>query len=109
MNHRTRTLATAAAFAAGVALLPLGAHAAKVVELDLDTAPPPPPFALTETPPPRAGYIVEPGHYEWDGDRYVWHEHRYLREREGHRYLPPSIERREDRWHYRAGHWDDDD
>lgn len=108
MNARARPLALAAAFAAGITLLPFTAHAAKVAEIEIDAAPPPPPFALEGAPAPRAGYIVEPGHYEWDGSRYVWHAPRYLKEREGHRYQPPVIERRDDRWHYRPGHWDDE-
>lgn len=109
MNARAPSLVIAAAFAAGITLLPVAAHAAKAVEIEIDAAPPPPPFALQGPSPPRAGYLVEPGHYEWDGSRYVWHEQRYLKEREGHRYQPPVIERRDDRWHYRAGHWDDEE
>ena len=109
MTLRLRTFAASAAVAAGAALMPFAASADKKVDVEIDAAPPPPPFALEADPPPRPGYIVEPGHYEWDGQRYVWHEHRYVKDREGHRYEPPVIERRGERWHYRPGHWDDDD
>jgi hypothetical protein len=109
MNAPLRTLAATAAVAAGMVMLPFGAHAAKAVEIEIDAPPPPPPFDLEGPPPPRPGYVIEPGHYEWDGSRYVWREYRYLKEREGRRYEPPVIEKRGERWHYRSGHWDDED
>ena len=32
----------------------------------------------------------------------------YIALREGHQWVPYTIERHGDKWHYRAGHWDDD-
>ena len=58
---------------------------------------------------PRDGYIYEKGHYETsDGQTYVWVEGRYIPNREGHVWHPYVMERSGDKWHFRAGHWDDD-
>jgi hypothetical protein len=83
-------------------------HAARVVDLEIGVAPPPP-RAEVVVPEPRDGYIVERGHYGWDGSRYVWVEGQYIPKREGHDWRSYTLEQRGDRWHYRAGHWDDDD
>jgi len=82
-------------------------QARSVVEFEVDVAPPPP--RVEVVPVPREGYIYEPPHYAYDGANYVWMEGRYIREREGHRFVPYALERHGDRWHYRGGHWDDDD
>jgi hypothetical protein len=104
MNIRTAigTSALALVFAAGSTI----AFAEKSVELSINTAPPAP--VVVETPPPRVGYIYEPGHYVVREDRYVWSDPRWIKEREGHHWTQYSLERRGDKWHYRAGHWDDD-
>lgn len=83
------------------------ANADRIVEFELVT-PPPTPVQVETVPPPRAGYIYEPGHYVSDGNHYTWVEGRFIREREGHRWEPYVLERRGDHWYYRSGHWDDD-
>ena len=104
MKMRNAAIASALAlsFAAGAA------YAAKTIEIEIGAAPPAPIVVETAPPPPRAGFIYEPGHYAYENDRYIWVEPRYIREREGHRYTPYVLERRGEKWHYRAGHWDDD-
>src|SRR6516165_9829022 len=95
--------------ALAMALSTLGIAAtanAKVIDLEIGTAPPP--DRVEVVPAPRPGYIYERGHYIVEGDRYVWHEGQFIREREGHRYEPYVLEHHGDRWHYRGGHWDDD-
>jgi len=84
------------------------AQAEKSIDIEIGAAPPAPPRIVVETPPPRAGYIYEPGHYAYENDRYVWVEPQWIREREGHHWKPYVLEKHGDRWHYRAGHWDDD-
>jgi hypothetical protein len=85
------------------------ATAAQVIDVEIAT--PPPSSGETTvivTPAVREGFIYEPGHFAVDGDKYVWVDGRYIALREGHRWVPYVIEQRGDKWHYRAGHWDDD-
>ena len=84
-----------------------GTATANVVDVEIGTAPPA--DRVETVPPPRTGYIYERGHYVVDNDRYVWHEGRFIKEREGHHWEPYGMEHHGDRWHYRGGHWDDED
>src|SRR5258707_228360 len=96
-----------ASLALGAIALPTIGQA-KVIELEITTAPPPP-FMVEVTPPqPREGFIYEPGHYSWDGSRYVWIDAQYVRQREGHIYTPSVVEQRGGKWIYAPGHWEDD-
>jgi hypothetical protein len=63
---------------------------------------------VVETPAPRTALIYEPGHYTYDGSKFVWSEPQFIKEREGHTYTPYLLEQRGEKWHYRSGHWDDD-
>jgi WXXGXW repeat (2 copies) len=101
-----RNFARSSALALCLGTLCVTGSQAASFEFDVNVAPPP--ERVEVVPAPRPGYIYEPGHYAYDGDRYVWRDGRYFEEREGHHYIPYSLEKRGDRWHYRAGHWDDD-
>ena len=83
----------------------LAAAASSTGEIELTL--PPPPARYEVVPQPRAGYIYQPGHYEWDGRAYVWREGLFIEKREGHVYTPYGLEHRGDMWYYRRGHWDD--
>jgi len=102
---KIRSIVVALAIALGMLGMAATANA-KTVELEIGVAPPP--DRVEVVPAPRPGYIYERGHYIVEGDRYVWHEGQFIREREGHHYEPYVLERHGDRWHYRGGHWDDD-
>jgi len=103
---KIRSIAAALAIAAGTLGLATTAYADKVVQFEIGVAPPA--ERVEVVPPPRVGYIYERGHYVVEGDKYVWHEGRFIQEREGHRWQPYVIERHGERWVYRSGHWDDD-
>ena len=105
-----RTIAAALALAIGTFGMTSMAQAAKVIDVEIGTAPPALPGRVDIiTPAPREGFVYEPGHYAYDGRNYVWVEGEYIQQREGHHYVPYVMERRGERWHYRAGHWDDED
>jgi hypothetical protein len=107
---KMRSLIAALTMAVGTFGIATATHAARVVEVEIGVAPPaPPPNVVVVEPVPREGFIYEPGHYGWDGQRYVWIEQQYVPNREGHHWRRYTLERSGDRWHYRAGHWDDDD
>jgi hypothetical protein len=76
--------------------------------------PPPPPYAAvpeprpeTPPPPPRPDLMWEPGHWHWDGVRYVWVPGHYIGHRQG-RWVPgrwvwaPG----QGRWIWRPAHWE---
>jgi hypothetical protein len=84
------------------------ATAAQVIDVEIAVPPPSAETTVVVTPAVREGFIYEPGHFAVDGDKYVWVDGRYIAVREGHRWEAYVLERRGDKWHYRAGHWDDD-
>jgi hypothetical protein len=103
---KIRSVLATSAMALGFLGVAATANADRAVEFEIRTAPPP--DRVEVVPAPRPGYIYERGHYTVEGDRYVWVEGRFIREREGHHYEPYVLERQGERWHYRSGHWDDD-
>ena len=74
------------------------------VEIEIKTAPPP--DRVEVVPAPRPGFIYEKGHYVYEGDKYVWHEGQFLKEREGEKYVPYVFEKRGDTYYYRSGYWE---
>jgi hypothetical protein len=55
-----------------------------IPELRVEIGPPP--------PPPGPAYVLEPGHWQWVGTRYVWVGRHWIR-------------RRPDYVHFIPGHW----
>jgi hypothetical protein len=84
----------------------IAAAASSSGEIEIQVAPPP--DRVEVIPAPREGFIYERGHYDWDNNRYVWREGRFIHKREGHVYTPYALEHRGERWYYHRGHWDDD-
>jgi hypothetical protein len=60
-------------------------------------APVPPPQAEVVPGPPNRHVVWEPGHWHWDGYRYVWIAGHYTERRRGHWV--------EGRWAWRGGVW----
>jgi hypothetical protein len=72
-------------------------------------APIPPPRAEVVPPPPGGRMVWEPGHWHWDGVRYIWIGGHYVERRphyghyaEGRWIWAP----REGRWIWRPAHWE---
>ncbi len=60
-----------------------------------------------EAPPPRHGYMWEPGHWHWDGRQYVWFPGRTVTMRQSyHRYVPGYWAQRGPRWVWIPAHWE---
>ena len=57
---------------AGAALMLLGLGAGTAAAQPPVPYGPVPPPRYEMMPPPRAGYFWEPGHWHWNGYRYVW-------------------------------------
>ena len=81
------------AVAASAFALP-GISSAQII---VQTAPPPP--RMERVPPPRAGQVWAPGHWDWRGNRHVWVGGHWIRARRGQRW-------EQDRWIERNGHWE---
>src|ERR1700739_398393 len=103
---KIRSIVAALLMATGTLGLASTAYADKIVQFEVGVAPPP--ERVEVVPAPRPGYVYERGHYVVEGDKYVWHEGRFIKEREGHRWEPAVIERHGEGWVYRSGHWDDE-
>jgi len=69
-----------------------------------------PPLRYEAVPPPRGErFLWQPGHWHWDGFRYVWIGGRYVERRPHyHRWVEGHWDwsRGAGRWVWRPGHWD---
>ena len=84
-----------------IAITPLAASAA--VNLYVDVAPPAARYEVL--PAPRAGYVWQPGVWEWRGDRHYWRKGYWVRERPGYYWHPSRWEHNDGRWVMRQGGW----
>ena len=84
-----------------IAITPLTTSAA--VSVYLDVAPPAPRYEVV--PPPRAGYVWQPGYWDWRGDRHNWRKGYWVRERPGYYWHPSRWESVDGRWVMRPGGW----
>lgn len=67
-----------------------------------------PPAPLQErTPPPRAGYVWAPGHYQWRDHQYLWVPGHWLQARSGYEYREPRwVQRGNGEWYLVGGNWE---
>jgi len=103
---KLRNILFASMLAAGALSVPSLGQAAS---FDIEVGVAPPPERVEVVPPPREGYVYEPGHWRYEGNTYVWRNGEYIRYREGHRWVPRRWEHEGEHWRFRAGHWDDQD
>lgn len=70
-------------------------------------APIPPPRAERVPPPPHGRFAWQPGHWHWDGFRYVWIGGRYVEHRHPRHWIDGGWvwSPREGRWIWRPAHW----
>ncbi|MET0543358.1 MAG: YXWGXW repeat-containing protein [Variovorax sp.] len=92
--------------AIGTFAVPTVVQAQPVINVQIGTPPPPP--RVERVPPPRAGYVWAPGHWEPRGNRYVWASGAWVRARPGYAYNAPQWHEQDGRWEYRRGEWDRD-
>jgi hypothetical protein len=97
-----RKLLLAALAFTSVGMIPLPASAD--VGIFLDTAPPAPRYEVV--PAPRAGYVWQPGYYDYRHGHHVWTKGMWVRERRGYYWHPSRWEQRDGRWTLERGKWD---
>jgi hypothetical protein len=68
---------------------------------------PPPPARVESTPPPPSPYHVwDPGHWRWDGRRYVWVPGHYIHNPHHYaKWIPGHWVERHGGWYWVEGHW----
>lgn len=82
----------------------LGSFGAPVLaDIVIRIAPPPP--RSEPMPEPRRGYIWAPGHWDWQGSRYVWVRGDWIPARAGYQYAPTRWYERDGRWVQERGRW----
>lgn len=99
MIKRKLLLAALAVSAIGIAPLPAAAAAVYI-----DIAPPAPRYEVV--PAPRAGYVWQPGVWEWRDGRHHWKKGYWVRERHGYYWHPTRWEQRDGKWYMERGRWD---
>ena len=83
-----------------IGFMPIPASA----QIYIDVAPPAPRHEVI--PPHRAGYVWQPGYYDWRNGRHVWTRGHWVRERQGMYWHPSRWEQRDGRWYMEKGRWD---
>lgn len=100
MKLSRRHLLVQAALVAASFVSMSGAFAEAVI-----IAPSAPPAPRYEPlPPPRAGFVWDAGHWNWEG-RYVWVPGRWVAVRPGARWLPGVWSPFRGQYRYIPGHW----
>ena len=74
------------------------------VDIYVDAAPPAARYEVV--PAPRAGFVWQPGYWQWTNHRHVWHKGYWVRERHGYYWHPSRWEERNGRYHFVQGKWD---
>lgn len=65
-----------------------------------------PPALRTEVmPAPRHGHTWTPGYWNWRGNKHVWVNGSWKRDRPGYRYAAPAWQERDGRWTMQRGRW----
>jgi len=75
------------------------------INVDIGVAPPAPRYERVVV---RRGYVWTPGYWQWDHrhHRHVWVNGYYIRERNGHRFIPAHWQQGPGgRWRFVPGHW----
>ncbi len=91
-----------AALSCGAIAFPAPAIARTVVGVSIGVAPPP---VRVEHVHVRAGYVLAPGYWRWNGRRHVWVGGRAIVARPGYRYVGAGWVHAGPHWHFRRGGW----
>lgn len=96
-----RKLLLAALAVSSVGFIPVPASADRIY---IDQSPP----ALRHEviPSPRAGYVWQPGYWDWRNGRHHWTKGYWVKERRGMHWHPNRWEQRDGRWALERGKWD---
>lgn len=97
-----RKLLLAALAASAIGVMPLPAAAAVGIYLDIA----PPALRHEVFPAPRAGYVWQPGYWQWRDGRHYWARGHWVRERRGMYWHPNRWEQADGRWMFKRGAWD---
>lgn len=73
------------------------------INIDLGVAPPAPRYEVV--PAPRSGYAWAPGYWQWEGQRHVWAQGRWIEARPGSYWVADRWQPRDGRHYYEPGHW----
>ena len=100
MTKQRKLLAAALAAASIGCAVPAFA----AVDLYVDVAPPAPRYEVV--PAPRAGYVWQPGYWQWSEGRHRWHKGYWVKERHNMYWHPNRWEERDGRYHFVPGRYD---
>ena len=96
-----RNAVLCALIALGSAAMPVAAEVN--ISVNLGVAPPAPRYELV--PASRPGYAWAPGYWDWENDRHVWSQGRWIAARPGSYWVADRWDARDGRHYYEPGHW----
>lgn len=96
-----RKLLLAALAVSSIGFMPIPASADNVF---IEVAPPPARHEVI--PAHRAGYVWQPGYWDWRTGRHHWTKGYWVKERRGMYWHPNRWEQRDGRWALERGKWD---
>lgn len=103
MNQSIRLMLAKAAFVAAGAVAVAAPAFAELVVVEPGIAPPA--ERVEVVPAPRAGYVWDKGHWQWEHGRYVWAAGHWQRERVGYHWVPGHWVAHGPNWRWVDGHW----
>jgi hypothetical protein len=101
MKFRKSLVVALTAASLGTIFVPMAASAAVAVYFNVA----PPPARHEVVPAPRSGYVWSSGYWNAKGDRHVWQDGHWERERTGYHYAQPTWTQQDNRWQLQPAHW----
>jgi len=96
-----RNVVLCALITLGSAAMPAAAEIS--ISINLGVAPPAPRYEVV--PAPRRGYAWAPGYWQWEDERHVWSQGRWIKARSGSYWVADRWDARDGRHYYEPGHW----
>ena len=88
-----------------IGLAPVTAPAVAAVNVNIDIGVAPPVARYEVVPSPRSGYVWAPGYWQWENERHVCSQGRWIAARPGSDWVADRWEPRDGRHYYEPGHW----
>jgi hypothetical protein len=105
MKFRKSLVAALCVAALGAIAVPTTASAD--VAVYFNTAPPQARYEAV--PAPRSGYVWSSGYWNYKGNKHVWQNGHWERERPGHHWSQSTWTQHDNRWQLQRGHWNKGD
>lgn len=89
-----------------IALSPVAMPAIAQININIGIGVSPPAPRYEVVPAPRVGYAWAPGYWQWEGQRHLWKQGRWIEARPGSYWVADRWQARDGRHHFEPGRWE---